>query len=327
MSTITRPNSYTAGTTIDPTQVNSDLNTIYNDYNGNITNANVASGAAIAASKLALATISQTVAMSGSALNFAEGGSLSSASTVNIGAATGNSLHITGTVTITAFDTIQAGTQRDLIFDGALILTHNGTSLILPTGANITTAAGDTATMMSEGSGNWRCLAYNPKSGSPLVAATAATALSKSVVQVVNTQTGAVATGSTAIPFDDTIPQITEGDQYMSLAITPFNASNTLRIEIIANLTNASDVNGMAFCLFQDATANALAVTFMDGGAAAEPNIYTLSYYMTAGTTSSTTFRMRAGGDSGTTTFNGVGGARKYGGVLASSMTITEYKA
>jgi hypothetical protein len=46
---------------------------------------------------------------------------------------------------------------------------------------------------------------------------------------------------------------------------------------------------------------------------------------MDAGTTSETTFKVRAGGEeAGTTTFNGVGGARKYGGVLASSITITE---
>lgn len=168
MSTITKPNTFTPGTTIQSSQVNANFDTIYNDYNGNQTNANIAPGAAIAASKLNLSTIAQTIAMSGQPINFSEGGALASATTVNIGAATGNSLHITGTTTITGFDTVQAGTWRYLIFDGALTFTHNSTSLILPTGANITTAAGDTAFMMSEGSGNWRCLAYNLKSGSAL---------------------------------------------------------------------------------------------------------------------------------------------------------------
>ena len=46
---------------------------------------------------------------------------------------------------------------------------------------------------------------------------------------------------------------------------------------------------------------------------------------MTAGTGSSTTFKVRAGGqNAGTTTFNGNVSARKYGGVLLSSLTITE---
>ena len=48
-----------------------------------------------------------------------------------------------------------------LVFDGILTLAHNATSLILPGAANIPTAAGDTAILVSEGSGNWRCLAYN----------------------------------------------------------------------------------------------------------------------------------------------------------------------
>jgi hypothetical protein len=46
---------------------------------------------------------------------------------------------------------------------------------------------------------------------------------------------------------------------------------------------------------------------------------------MTSGTTSATTFRVRAGASSaGTTTFNGSGGARFLGGVYASSIVIQE---
>ena len=46
---------------------------------------------------------------------------------------------------------------------------------------------------------------------------------------------------------------------------------------------------------------------------------------MTAGTTSSTTFKGRAGlSAAGTLSFNGFGGARRFGGVMASSITITE---
>lgn len=94
------------------------------------------------------------------ALNELKGTDITSASTTNIGTATGNYIHITGTTTITAFDTIQAGASRTLVFDGALTLTHNSTSLILPGAANITTSAGDIAIFRSEGSGNWRCISY-----------------------------------------------------------------------------------------------------------------------------------------------------------------------
>lgn len=110
-------------------------------------------------------TLTSTTNMSGAAFNEAKATNLASASTVNIGAANGNYIHITGVTAITAFDTVQAGTERVLVFDDALILTHNATSLILPTGANITTAAGDTAIFRSEGSGNWKCVDYLRASG------------------------------------------------------------------------------------------------------------------------------------------------------------------
>lgn len=94
------------------------------------------------------------------ALNGAVPVSLASAATVNIGAAAANTVNITGTTGITAFDSIAAGAARRLVFAGALTLTHNATSLILPTGANITTAAGDVAEFESLGGGNWKCVDY-----------------------------------------------------------------------------------------------------------------------------------------------------------------------
>lgn len=97
-----------------------------------------------------------------------QGANIASATTTNIGAATGNYVNITGTTQIDAFDTIQAGTRRVLNFNGILQLTYNGTSMILPTGANITTAAGDTATFISLGSGNWICTEYQRADGTAL---------------------------------------------------------------------------------------------------------------------------------------------------------------
>jgi hypothetical protein len=89
-------------------------------------------------------------------VNMAKGTDIASATTTDIGAATGNYVQITGTVTITSLGTIAAGAWRNVTFTGALILTYNATSLILPTSANITTVAGDTAIFVSEGGGNWR---------------------------------------------------------------------------------------------------------------------------------------------------------------------------
>ena len=87
--------------------------------------------------------------------DWAKGADLSSASTLTLGT-DGNYFDVTGTTTITAISTAQAGTNILLQFDGALTLTHNATSLKLLTGANITTVAGDMFEFVSEGSGNWR---------------------------------------------------------------------------------------------------------------------------------------------------------------------------
>lgn len=103
------------------------------------------------------------------AINQAKGADIADSATPAIGAAAGNTVVLNGTTTITAFDTVQAGTQRTVIFAGARTLTHNATSLILPTGANITTAANDTADFVSLGSGNWRLTNYEKANGTPLV--------------------------------------------------------------------------------------------------------------------------------------------------------------
>lgn len=94
-----------------------------------------------------------------------KGADIPSASSLTLGV-DGNFFHVTGTTTITAISTEEEGTWIVLEFDGALTLTHNATSLILPhDGQNIVTAAGDTALLVSEGSGNWRCVAYQKAIG------------------------------------------------------------------------------------------------------------------------------------------------------------------
>ena len=145
------------------------------------------------------------------------------------------------------------------------------------------------------------------------------------VVQSSFVQDGAVATGTTLIPFDDTIPQITEGDEYLTLSHTPLDAANLLYIFVYVGAANsAAGQNQMTMALFKDAVADALSCsTLRTLGDTLSPN--SLNHRIVAGGTSAITFRVRAGLDAaGTTTFNGESGARLFGGVLASSITILE---
>lgn len=97
-----------------------------------------------------------------------QGSDVASSGTISLGE--GGFFNITGTTTITDIDfgTDKAGRTAWVKFAGALTLTQNASTLILPTAANITTAAGDTACFVSEGSDVVRCLAYNRASGQPL---------------------------------------------------------------------------------------------------------------------------------------------------------------
>lgn len=147
------------------------------------------------------------------------------------------------------------------------------------------------------------------------------------VVQLQYSALTAAATGTTTVPFDDTIPQNTEGDQYMSVAITPKSATNILVIEVKAWLSSSgtTDVIGS---IFQDSTANALATGIFYENTSTARQMLSVNHIMVAGTTSSTTFKFRAGPPTAATiTFNGGGGARLFGATTKSVMTITEYKA
>ena len=142
--------------------------------------------------------------------------------------------------------------------------------------------------------------------------------------QFVSTQTGTQSSGTTTIPNDNTIPQNTEGDEYMTLAITPNDTSNKLIIEVTIASWGLNAVLNTMFALFQDSTANALASAYMMSDTQDTGKVVTFTHVMDAGTTSSTTFKVRCGASgAGTFICNGTNTA-KHGGVLASGIRIWE---
>ena len=91
-----------------------------------------------------------------------------SAATVNLGAAGAHVVNITGTTTITSFGA-SASLQAPIYivrFSGALTLTFNASTLILPGNANIITTAGDALIAQYLGAGAWKVLFYQYSSGS-----------------------------------------------------------------------------------------------------------------------------------------------------------------
>lgn len=106
----------------------------------------------------------------GHQVRLSKGADVMSATSLAIGD-DGNYFDVTGTTTVAAIAAKGVGTVVRLHFDGILTLTHHATDFVLPTGANITTAAGDEATFVEYAAGDWRCVQYQRASGAALVAA------------------------------------------------------------------------------------------------------------------------------------------------------------
>jgi hypothetical protein len=123
--------------------------------------------------------------------------SIASAATCDLGAAGSLFVAITGTTAITGFGT-GANLVRFVRFAGALTLTHNAASLILPGAANIVTAAGDSAIFASDASGNWRCRNYARADGMP-ICFTGVTGSGKAVGDTAPSFAGPVGIGMTPV--------------------------------------------------------------------------------------------------------------------------------
>lgn len=151
--------------------------------------------------------------------------------------------------------------------------------------------------------------------------------------QVVNYQYSTYNTYSqtdVVIPYDDTIPQQTEGTEILTVTITPQSASNIL---VIKYYWNGEAKEQSAFALFQDGTANALTASPIGSGGGGSFGYLALEHIMVAGTVAATTFKIRAGTSSGSGSpifFNGHGvpsASRLYGGVAQNRLEVWEIKA
>lgn len=178
------------------------------------------------------------------------------------------------------------------------VLTTNGsgtTSWAVP--AEATAALGlKTATTTVSVSG-----ATAPTSGQVLTATsgTAATWQTPSggggkVAQVVVATTNTPATTTTIIPGDNTIPQNTEGAEFITASITPTNASSTLMIEFDA-WGSASTSVGHVLAFFVDSDADAIFARIQSIINANNAFFIGGRLFITAGSTSARTYKVRFG--------------------------------
>ena len=121
-------------------------------------------------------------------VRWSKGADVASASALTLGD-DGNYFDITGTTSITSIGTKGVGTRVLLQFDGILTLTHSASDLVLISGANITTAAGDHAEFLEYASGDWRMVSYSRADGTALVASSGGALLADGTVDGTARQT------------------------------------------------------------------------------------------------------------------------------------------
>lgn len=368
MALISKTYTFSAGAVIVAAEHNTNFDQLFNLVNGALDNTNLASNAAIFDTQLGQITTAGKV--SGAALtslssipsgagiipsanlpgtsNYRSQMYVMQASTTTITVAPG-SLDVGGTViNKTANTTLTISTAGDWAGGASLRATSTTAYVGVDISGNIkmhTTAPthADYAVSISAANNTkryatWSSTVYriigwfymNATGSGELDAFGVSNLADGSVKNRVNLQTASSSTGTTTIPFDDTIPQNTEGDQYMSQVFVPTNANNRLDIRVLINVASSGNDQQLIAALFQDATANALiantssTVTLSANKAA----FIALNFTMKAAATILTTFKVRAGSDTGgTVTFNGNGGSRKFGGVYFSYILIEEVEA
>lgn len=156
---------------------------------------------------------------------------------------------------------------------------------------------------------------------------TPATGASGSVVKTASSLVNSLATGTTLIPFDDTIPQITEGTEFSTISYTPLAIGNKIRVT--ANVFGAYSVAAnVTAAIFEGSTANALSAAAETVATANDCVQHMVVYEGTVASLSALTYRLRIGGSTaGTYSLNGSAGSRLFGGVGFSNMIVTEIKA
>lgn len=148
------------------------------------------------------------------------------------------------------------------------------------------------------------------------------------IVQRVYAQTATYSGISTVIPYDNSIPQSSEGTQVLTVSITPKSAANKLLVTITLQVGSNSGLDAVVAALFKDSeTAARAAASYMPTENRSGTATLTIQYEMTAGGTGAIDFKVRMGpGSTGDAYLNGDDSERKFGGVQVSSIVVTEVK-
>lgn len=130
------------------------------------------------------------------------------------------------------------------------------------------------------------------------------------------------------IPFDNSIPQIGEGAQILSVAIPPKSTTNRIRVRVQFFFSNSAGAEIGVGAVFLNGATNAVAASAGAMFAANVPGVVVIEYEYVPGTTATQTFTVRAaGGGVNAIGINGSNAARFLGGVARATIVVEELSA
>jgi hypothetical protein len=132
---------------------------------------------------------------------------------------------------------------------------------------------------------------------------------------------------TTAIPFDDTIPQVTEGTQILSAAITPKATAHRVRVKF-CGFGSGSNSDDITAALFLNGASNAIAASAFTIASTNDTIAMTMEFEHSPASMAAQTYSIRVGSRTGNAVrMNGTTSARKFEGVARSTLVLEEIKA
>jgi hypothetical protein len=148
--------------------------------------------------------------------------------------------------------------------------------------------------------------------------------LLQTVYSEYKSQTGFLPTA--ALPIDNTIPQLTEGAQVMSLTITPVSAASFILLRFNCNLGHSNSGSRPVGVAMFDGSANAINARFMqiDGSSTGNSPIpFSMEVRVPSGSISARTYSIRAGSNGGVADTVFITGSRNAGSYFGGAITAT----
>lgn len=147
-----------------------------------------------------------------------------------------------------------------------------------------------------------------------------------SIVDSVSVANATYTTITAVIPADDTIPQVGEGTQVLTVGLTPKLTANKLRIRFKASLAGNGTGTIAIYSIFVNGAANAIKAGYTSVAVLNEQHELEAEVEISPASVALQTISVRLGTNAGSIFLNGNSSGRIFGGVMSATLTVEEIK-